>query len=323
MLLGDDIVIANDKVAVAYMKILKSWDVNVSMQKTHKSKNGFEFAKQIRLHNKNISHFPISALFDRRSETFTSAGIIASEVWNKDWNIDLSSMLKSYFLDIIGWSTPRFRAFQPELELSINILGFLKGQRKLGDGILHYVNSKTGKDYQMPGSDSGLYAKTLLLHLIHSTFLRSREAVISSENKKPLGELVTNMVILITSLPNEDEVGGHFSNIEAIPFVQIYGRAEETWLSLRTDLSIYQLGESEQIFRKMFGKINIPGSDDDFHTRHRDIVMIQAAKAAKQLGQMIFTIPRVKDDRVELDITVPWISDIKQDLSDNYSFQKV
>lgn len=113
------------------------------------------------------------------------------------------------------------------------------------------------------------------------------------------------MVTLITSLHSEEDSALAFSNIEAVPFVQIYGRAEETWLNLRTDLSIYQLGESPTRFRKMFQKIDIPGSDDDFRTRHRDIVMVKAAKAAKLMGSMILTIPSVKDDRVDLDITVP------------------
>jgi len=46
--------------------------------------------------------------------------------------------------------------------------------------------------------------------------------------------------------------------------------------------------------------------------------MVQAAKAAKQLGDMIFSISRVRDSRVELDITVPWKDYIKNDLSDLY-----
>lgn len=80
MLLGDDIVIAHDKVAKEYISLLNEWGVNVSLQKTHTSKYGFEFAKQTRLHRTNVSQFPLSALYDRRSETFTSSGIIANEI---------------------------------------------------------------------------------------------------------------------------------------------------------------------------------------------------------------------------------------------------
>jgi hypothetical protein len=322
MLLGDDIVIANDEVAKEYLKILDEWGVNVSLQKTHKSRYAFEFAKQTRLHKENVSQFPFSALFDRRSETFTTTGIIANEFWNKNWNVDMMSSIKSYFLDVLKWPRPKFRAIAPTLELSIDILGFLKGRRSLGDGILRYVSSKFNLEFQMDSWDLELYSKFLLLHLIHKTFLDSRNRVISKENKKPLGLLAEHMVMLITSL-DEDEMGIAFSNIEAVPFLQIYGRAEETWLNLQTDLSIYQLGESVKVFRKMFKKINIPGSDDDFHTRHRDIVMMQAARAAKQFEEMILSIPRVKDDRIDLDITVPWGSYIKVDRSSEYIIPKV
>jgi hypothetical protein len=243
-------------------------------------------------------------------------------VWNKDWKVDVSSTLKGYFLEVIRWPRPRFRAFSPTLELSISILGFLKGRRDLGTAIIEYVSSKVNKVFRMEVWDLELYSKFLLLHLIHRTFLESRNRVISAENKKPLGLLAEQMVMLVTSL-DEEEMGTALDSIESVPFLQIYGRAEETWLNLRTDLSIYQLGESERRFRSMFQKINIPGSDNDFHTRHRDIVMMQAARAAEQLGEMIFTIPRVKDDRIDLDITVPWESYCKIDLSDDYVIPEV
>jgi hypothetical protein len=321
MLLGDDIVIANDIVAKEYMKILEEWGVGVSLQKTHKSLNGFEFAKQTRLHRENVSQFPFSALFDRRSETFTTAGIIANEVWVKDWKVDLDSSLKSYFIEVLRWPRPRFRAFAPTLYLSIDILGFLKGQRSLGKGILRYVSSKTGTVYKMESWDLDLYSKVLLLHLLHRTFLNTKEIVISAKNKKPLGLLAEQMVILISLL--EDDGALLWPHIEAVPFLQIYGRAEETWLNLRTDLSVYQIGESEKKFRNMFQKIDIPGSDNDFHTRHRDIVMIKAATAAKQLGEMIFSYAHVEDSRIDLDITVPWKSHIYKDVSDNLNFPEV
>lgn len=322
MLLGDDIVIAHDEVAKEYITLLKTWGLTVSKQKTHTSKHAFEFAKQIRLHGQNVSHFPISALFDRRSETFTSAGIIANEVWNKDWVVDIHSSLKNYFIHVLGWKRPRFRAFAPTLYLSISILGYLKGRARLGTAITEYVSLKTGSKYQMDPWIMSLFANYLLIQLLHTTFLKSRERVTSTSNKKPLGELAVDMVCLITSL-DEQRAGTAFSNIEAVPFLQIYGRAEETWLNLNLRMSVYQVGQSPLKFRKMFDKINIPGSDADFYTRHRDIVMIQAAHAAKHLGRMIFEIAHLKDDRIDLDVKVPWNDHIKVDKSDQYRIDEV
>jgi hypothetical protein len=46
ILLGDDIVIYNDKVAKRYMKIMKSLGVELSPNKSHVSFDTYEFAKR-------------------------------------------------------------------------------------------------------------------------------------------------------------------------------------------------------------------------------------------------------------------------------------
>jgi hypothetical protein len=46
ILLGDDIVICNDKVAQKYIAIMTRLGVHISPHKTHVSKNTYEFAKR-------------------------------------------------------------------------------------------------------------------------------------------------------------------------------------------------------------------------------------------------------------------------------------
>lgn len=46
IMLGDDIVIKNSKVAKYYIRIMTSLGVDISVQKTHVSKNTYEFAKR-------------------------------------------------------------------------------------------------------------------------------------------------------------------------------------------------------------------------------------------------------------------------------------
>lgn len=46
VILGDDIVIADSRIAESYCNILKSLDVPISQQKTHKGLNLYEFAKR-------------------------------------------------------------------------------------------------------------------------------------------------------------------------------------------------------------------------------------------------------------------------------------
>jgi hypothetical protein len=46
MILGDDIVIKNDKVAKTYIKVMQGLGVDISTNKTHVSSDTYEFAKR-------------------------------------------------------------------------------------------------------------------------------------------------------------------------------------------------------------------------------------------------------------------------------------
>jgi hypothetical protein len=80
MLLGDDIVIGTDVIAENYKTLLTQWGVEIQLSKSHISPYGFEFAKQIRYGKDNISPFPLSALFERRTQAISSCGIIFQEL---------------------------------------------------------------------------------------------------------------------------------------------------------------------------------------------------------------------------------------------------
>lgn len=62
LLLGDDIVIADDKVAKVYLQILDTLGVEVSFAKTHRSKDFFEFAKRFVYRQVEYSPFPLAGL---------------------------------------------------------------------------------------------------------------------------------------------------------------------------------------------------------------------------------------------------------------------
>jgi len=64
MILGDDIVIKNDAVAEAYIKVIKGLGVELSLQKTHVSKDTYEFAKRWIQPNKSreITGLPLGGL---------------------------------------------------------------------------------------------------------------------------------------------------------------------------------------------------------------------------------------------------------------------
>jgi hypothetical protein len=141
MLLGDDIVIANDRLSSEYKKLLAEWDIEIQYSKTHESPHGFEFAKQIRLHGVNVSPFPLAALYERRCETISSIAIIVQEFDYKCWNTDLMSDLGNYLVKVLGWNRTRWSKFKPTLNLVISFLKTLQGKGQLGKALYAYVKT--------------------------------------------------------------------------------------------------------------------------------------------------------------------------------------
>jgi hypothetical protein len=311
MLLGDDIVIADDIIAKHYKEILVEWDIPYSPEKTHVSPYGFEFAKQIRLHKENVSPFPLSALFDRRSETYTCLSIIISEILYKSWNTDIGAALKTYYINVLGWSRPKWTISEPKINLVVSLLLFLKGQKDLGIAIKEYVASWTKEKFEndLSSWDYSLYGNYLALLTVHQTFLKNRNRIVNGEGS--LGDLATEMLIFITSLKSEQEQAQCFDYIEAVPFMQIYGRAEETFLNLNTKISVFMIGERPRMFRDMFGKVDIPLSDTAFYERHRDVIINQCLRAAGIMIDLIKSVPSMQIEELDIDIKFPWAHKIR------------
>jgi len=64
IILGDDIVIKNDQVAKRYLKVITKLGVNLSLTKTHVSKDTYEFAKRWIKHGKEISGIPTKGIIE-------------------------------------------------------------------------------------------------------------------------------------------------------------------------------------------------------------------------------------------------------------------
>jgi len=66
--LGDDVVIWDDNLAVAYKAFLSAWDIPFSPDKTLTSPRLFEFAKRLFYSGNEISPFPLGALGEEHKE---------------------------------------------------------------------------------------------------------------------------------------------------------------------------------------------------------------------------------------------------------------
>jgi hypothetical protein len=312
MLLGDDIVIANDTLAKNYKQLLTEWGVEIQHAKTHTSPYGFEFAKQIRLHGENVSPFPLSALYERRTETITSTGIIFHELSYKRWGPELMSVLESYFVNVLRWKRPRFRSFKPTINLVISLLKSLQGKGTIGKAVVSYVRTT------FPGAprkwakkvNKTLFYQWLTVKVIQTLYLDSRERIVSKNTPGSLGDLATEMVVQITSL--RDGGADCFDLIEAVPFLQVYGRAEEIYLQSYDQLYDYGMGTQPSQLRTLLGKVDIPLSDEGFYVRHRDVLVVQSMRASRIITGLLKETTSVDAYNGRLKFDLPWAEAVRK-----------
>jgi len=79
MLLGDDIVISDSKVALYYKQLMSTLDVEISETKTFESTDSYEFAKRFFISGIESSPFPHLSLYENRSNPFGIAFSLYNE----------------------------------------------------------------------------------------------------------------------------------------------------------------------------------------------------------------------------------------------------
>jgi hypothetical protein len=283
-LLGDDIVIADDTVAKEYKDLLFEWDIPFNESKTHVSKRLYEFAKQFYFDNKNISPFPIAALYELRNNTFSSIATIVHELTFKDWDSNIWASIKDYLVLIRGWNAKNIKRFLPKIKLGIGLMFHLQGVSDLGLTLREYVAESTNKQVSWTKSTTLLFSQYIAGNVVTDLFIESRDRI-TGNNPEPLGSLATNMVMVITSL--RDGGADCFDLIESVPFLQIYGRAEETYLKLlKPTIGARLIKEGSQM-RAALEIVDIPLSDRDFYVRSREVLIIKALKASKKIVEIL------------------------------------
>lgn len=100
MILGDDIVIHHDEVARNYKEILRNLGVSTSEQKTHQSKDTFEFAKRWYCQGIEVSPWPIHALVASLNHWPQVVELLDNEVVKRGYDriLDLKENLDTFHL---------------------------------------------------------------------------------------------------------------------------------------------------------------------------------------------------------------------------------
>jgi hypothetical protein len=98
-ILGDDLVISHDKVAESYLTLIATLDMPYSKEKTHTSKEMFEFAKRWFNQGVEVSGFPLGGLMSTYNRYPLLANFIV-QLETKNWILPLechSSLIRAIF----------------------------------------------------------------------------------------------------------------------------------------------------------------------------------------------------------------------------------
>lgn len=128
VLLGDDIVIANDAVAKMYLSVMEDLGVDISLAKTHVSKDTCEFAKRWLHQGSEITPFPISSLKESGKRYYSLINVLL-EVDIKDWKLSCSipEAIDLFYTFVIQRPSRFRRVMKPKVQISEFIMKVMKG----------------------------------------------------------------------------------------------------------------------------------------------------------------------------------------------------
>jgi len=191
IILGDDIVIKNDKVAKKYIDIIKGLGVELSMQKTHVSSNTYEFAKRWiqESHNREITGLPLGGIL----RNINNPNIVFTVLYDyfkikgnylPSSTNSLVDLVNSFYHKLIIRNNKYFK-------LSKNMISSLQNFSLMLDVIFGYYSydrirnlfarNITTLDYNIPNDDTILSElKRVLSHGLRSRLLEMNVKLINS-----------------------------------------------------------------------------------------------------------------------------------------------
>jgi hypothetical protein len=283
LMLGDDIVIADDKVAQHYKDLLQRFDIPYSKEKSHQSPHLFEFAKRFVHCGTEISPFPLAGLYENRNNWLLAVGTIFEEISRKRWDprIDILRTCQG-FLSTLGYNKRFISRHSKRLEVILELRAAFAGKKSMASAIKRAAFLQCGLkfaedlDYL---SDEFLESKVLLASFMQ-IFKDSVARITDKRNKKPLGLIAEQLTIFATSL--FEHVEDPFLLIRSCPILQVYGEVEEVYLRLLHD-NIDRDAVKKRDYKHLFIAISIPTGDESFYMRRKDVLQLATSKLAEEI----------------------------------------
>ena len=193
-LLGDDILIGDDRLGEAYITFVNSLGVEVSKPKTYKSPHFVEFAKRLIYDNEEITPFPVSSLNQSMKRSYLIANtLLESEV--KGWISGDVPLAVSSAYGIIRKIPSRLKKkFYNDAYVVERIIGIIRGSKPAS--CLNEIARQFDHPVRLLSEDE---CQGILSNIAVQLFAES-----NPENKKggkPLGDIAIFYTCLFTD-PN-------------------------------------------------------------------------------------------------------------------------
>jgi hypothetical protein len=299
MLLGDDIVIADDKVAQEYIIILQRFDVPFNEGKSHRSPYLFEFAKRFVHCGTEISPFPLAGLYENRNNWLLAIGTIFEESSRKRW-IPRVDMLHSClgYLERVGFSSSFISERKPYIELILRIRNSFAGNESMAGVVRHLAFLLHGKQFAEGLhylSDEFLESKVLLVSF-SEMFRESVSKLSNRPASKPLGAIASE---IMEAAMMADTDANPFDLTKSCPIISLSADIVDIFRLLHSDCyNVEAIKDQSSIrkYRDLFIQISIPTSDESFYMRRKDVLQL----ATSRLADKVLSLVREAKDEPQL-----------------------
>lgn len=240
VILGDDVLIGDRRIAMMYKDVLTDLGVEFSPLKTHESKTLCEFAKRYVWKGEEITPFPISSLKESSKRFYLLVNLMIDEV-RKGWECleGIPETVVSLHRLVIGnfRKNIRNKKFLEKIYkrscVSEVVIKMTRNQITARDALesISRLYFDSLRPIELIYKDGGS-AEGVLSSLAVEAFADSQTKFTKGRGR-PLGDLATNLTMYLTSCEDETIFGQVVENLHRIPILYLHGMVSENYLDIQ------------------------------------------------------------------------------------------
>jgi hypothetical protein len=228
IILGDDVLIGDHKLAKLYKDVMTSLGVEISELKTHQSGKLYEFAKRLIFKGTEITPFPISALSETANKSYLLTNLLSEEKrkgWV--WTEGIPSTVSLFYSSVLNYPSRLRKIFEEKSFLCELMMEIMRGKLPANDG-LNSIIGRWSLNLPILNPDQGL---SILSGTALECFVESNP--LDHTQGKPLGQLAQDLVMEITlKCSSEIEATDWIDLPSSIPLLGCYGLIEEQYMEI-------------------------------------------------------------------------------------------